>query len=309
MAWLYKRGWRKGGRNADIDEATPRRLVWCLPMRVLVEQTQNNICYWLRNLNIRGDSGEGKVSVHLLMGGESDLKTWAEYPEEDMILIGTQDMLLSRALMRGYGMSRYQWPIHFALLHNDCLWAFDEVQLMGAGLTTSAQLEAFRRKFSLAKSSRSIWLSATLRRDWLKTVDLADQLPDFNALELTDADRTQAAERLDARKALYRAVVSLTPKANSKDGMKAYIKELSQAILDEHNPDSQTLVILNRVDRAQQLFQQIQRTRTEHDDLLIHARFRSAERCRQNEKLNTSAIDRIIVATQAIEAGVDIRKV
>ena len=36
-----------------------------------------------------------------------------------MILIGTQDMLLSRALMRGYGMSRYQWPVHFALLHND----------------------------------------------------------------------------------------------------------------------------------------------------------------------------------------------
>ncbi len=306
MAWLYKRGWRKGGRNACIDEATPRRLVWCLPMRVLVEQTENNICDWLRNLNILGDSGEGKVSVHLLMGGEPDLKTWAERPEEDMVLIGTQDMLISRALMRGYGMSRYQWPIHFALLHNDCLWAFDEVQLMGAGLTTSAQLEAFRRKFPLAKSSCSIWLSATLRRDWLETVDLAAQLPDFNALKLTDADCTQAAERLDARKALRRAGVSLTPEANRKDGNKTYIEELSQTILNEHSPDSQTLVILNRVDRAQHLFQQIQQARTEHDDLLIHARFRPAERRRQNEKLSTSTTDRIIVATQAIEAGVDI---
>src|SRR3546814_6587528 len=73
-------------------------------------------------------------------------------------------MLLSRALMRGYGMSRYQWPVHFALLHNDAMWVFDEVQLMGAGLTTSAQLEAFRRSsgFPLAKSSRSLWVSATL---------------------------------------------------------------------------------------------------------------------------------------------------
>ena len=305
MAWLYKRGWRRGGRNAAIDEATPRRLVWCLPMRVLVEQTQKNICDWLRKLNIRGDVGEGRVSVHLLMGGEPDLKTWAEHPEEDMILIGTQDMLLSRALMRGYGMSRYQWPIHFALLHNDCLWAFDEVQLMGAGLTTSAQLEAFRRKFPLAKSSRSIWLSATLRREWLETVDLADQLSDL-VFGLTDADRVQAAERLDARKALMCADVSLTSKAIKKDGMKAYVSKLSEAILKEHCPDSQTLVILNRVDRAQQLFQQIQLARTEHDDLLIHARFRAAERHQQNEKLSVSSTDRIIVATQAIEAGVDI---
>ncbi len=306
MAWLYKRGWRKDGRNADIDEATPRRLIWCLPMRVLVEQTETNIRAWLRNLSILGDAGEGKVSVHLLMGGESDLKTWAEHPEEDMVLIGTQDMLLSRALMRGYGTSRYQWPIHFALLHNDCLWAFDEVQLMGAGLTTSAQLEAFRREFPLAKSSRSIWLSATLKRDWLSTVDLADQLPDFNASGLNGDDRTQAAERLDARKALHRSEVTLTSEVSKKDGMKSYVEELSQAILKEHSPNGQTLVILNRVDRAQQLFQRLRQSRTEHNDLLIHARFRPTERRRQNEKLSASATDRIIVATQAIEAGVDI---
>ena len=31
MAWLYKR--------RHLDAQTPRRLVWCLPMRVLVEQT------------------------------------------------------------------------------------------------------------------------------------------------------------------------------------------------------------------------------------------------------------------------------
>jgi len=47
-----------------------------------------------------------------------------------MILVGTQDMLLSRALMRGYGISRYLWPLHFALLHNDCLWVFDELVML-----------------------------------------------------------------------------------------------------------------------------------------------------------------------------------
>ena len=307
LAWLYKRGWRAGGQCVEIDKGTPRRLVWCLPMRVLVEQTWKNTRTWLKNLNILGEgAGEGKVSVHLLMGGEPDLKTWAEHPEEDMILIGTQDMLLSRALMRGYGMSRYQWPIHFALLHNDCLWAFDEVQLMGAGLATSAQLEAFRREFPLAQSSRSLWLSATLKQDWLATVDLKDQLPGFEIQKLSDADREQAAERIHAQKALQCADVSLTPEAARKDGLKAYIEQLSQTVLAKHSSDSQTLVILNRVDRAQQLFQQIEQARPEHDDLLIHARFRPPERKSQNEKLEESATDRIIVSTQAIEAGVDV---
>ena len=42
LAWLWKRGWREGGREADPDAGTPRRLVYCLPMRVLVEQTERN---------------------------------------------------------------------------------------------------------------------------------------------------------------------------------------------------------------------------------------------------------------------------
>ncbi|HEU4601468.1 MAG TPA: hypothetical protein VFS24_05845, partial [Steroidobacteraceae bacterium] len=102
LAWLWKRGWREGGCRSDIDVATPRRLVWCLPMRVLVEQTRENIVNWLCNLDVHGELGAGKISAHVLMGGEEDVDSWAEHPEEDMILIGTQDMLLSRALMRGY---------------------------------------------------------------------------------------------------------------------------------------------------------------------------------------------------------------
>ena len=71
-------------------------------------------------------------------------------------------MLLSRALNRGYGMTRYRWPMHFALLNNDCLWVMDETQLMGAGLTTTAQLQAFRDQLAAYVPQRSLWMSATL---------------------------------------------------------------------------------------------------------------------------------------------------
>lgn len=43
LAWLWKRGWRQGARGGTIDDATPRRFIWCLPMRVLVEPTFDTI--------------------------------------------------------------------------------------------------------------------------------------------------------------------------------------------------------------------------------------------------------------------------
>jgi CRISPR-associated endonuclease/helicase Cas3 len=105
LAWVWKR------MREDPD--TPRRLVYCLPMRVLVEQTESSATSWLRELNLLGASGESdrnvsppKISVNLLMGGSDAGRQaqWAEHPERNARLIGTQDRLLSRALMRGYGI-------------------------------------------------------------------------------------------------------------------------------------------------------------------------------------------------------------
>jgi CRISPR-associated endonuclease/helicase Cas3 len=42
LAWLYKR--------LQNDQNTPRRLIYCLPMRVLVEQTYNNAYQWIASL-------------------------------------------------------------------------------------------------------------------------------------------------------------------------------------------------------------------------------------------------------------------
>jgi len=211
LAWAWKRGLRTGGnRESEPAPATPRRLVCCLPMRVLVEQTAENVKAWLSRLDWLDEPGRGRVSVHLLMGGEDDLKSWAEWPEEEMVLIGTQDMLLSRALMRGYGMSRYQWPVHFAWLHNDAMWVFDEVQLMGPGLVTSAQLQAFRRDLGSASNSRSLWVSATLKPEWLKTVDF-DPASLNPPLRLNEEEKMVPAvrKRVEAVKALLRCDVAL----------------------------------------------------------------------------------------------------
>jgi CRISPR-associated endonuclease/helicase Cas3 len=340
LGWL----WRRRFAEEKTRKATPRRLVYCLPMRVLVEQTHKNVSDWLKKHDIEGKAGEGRVSVHILMGGAEDVKkaTWVDYPEEDAILIGTQDMLLSRALMRGYGMSRYQWPVHFAWLHNDSLWVFDEVQLMGPGLKTSAQLEAFRQKIGLASNSHSLWVSATLKRDWLKTVDFDPTSTIPLALSEEEKSAPEVRKRREAVKVLTRCDAALISTKSAKsekaeesekadkltsDDIKAYLKALADHVLAAHQPRSTTLAIVNTVERAQGLFVELENRLTEssvkgrkktatpapsvsHDPerLLIHSRFRAEDRHANEERLHSAppAEGRIVIATQAIEAGVDL---
>ena len=93
LAWLWNRVHEKNG-------AWPRRLVFCLPMRTLVEQTERAITDWIDRADL-----DPKPKVHILIGGLSP-SDWHLDPEQNAVLIGTQDMLLSRALNRGYGSGR-----------------------------------------------------------------------------------------------------------------------------------------------------------------------------------------------------------
>jgi len=308
VGWL----WRRFGENERCRAATPRRLVYCLPMRVLVEQTVDAAREWIANLAAAGYLDDGGPPVHLLMGGES-AEDWDVNPEREAVLIGTQDMLLSRALMRGYGMSRYLWPVHFALLHNDALWIYDEVQLMGPALSTSAQLEGFRRSEGLrpAMAVGSVWLSATLNPAWLDTVDLRPHRDHLIRLQLSDDEKRHPVvrKRREAVKVLRRAETMLSVEHATKRGLQEYAENLSQEVRAKHDANGDTLIVVNRVDRAQVLFDALRKhTKAADVDeiILIHARFRPAERREIERRMRaTDGAGRIIVATQAIEAGVD----
>lgn len=297
VAWLWRR--------LQGDPDTPRRLVYCLPMRTLVEQTHKSAKTWIGRA--AAEFERRGLAVPLLstaMGGQVD-EDWVRNPERPAIVVGTQDMLLSRALMRGYGMSCFAWSIPFALLHNDASWLFDEVQLMGPGVATSAQLEAFRRSFPLGLPSRSTWCSATIDRAWLETIDLEPHVESFRVVEIGEEDRQQASGRLEAVKSVHPARTRLD--AGSKKATGAYLEGLRDEILDRHRPGKTTLVILNRVERAQGLFELLRRSDSEADPLLLHGRFRSDDRGRHEKRLRQAPEEagRIVVSTQVVEAGVD----
>jgi CRISPR-associated endonuclease/helicase Cas3 len=332
LGWLWRR--------ETQPQKTPRRLVYCLPMRVLVEQTRDNAVLWLSNLgrlagSVKYDEQSGnkihtvdpngnnadKIPVHILMGGEEE-EDWDIYPERDQIIIGTQDMLLSRALNRGYAATRSRWPIQFGLLNTDCLWVFDEIQLMGAGLATTAQFEAFRRLLPNkaaqgakdAHGCRSVWMSATMQRDWLKTVDFAPFLE--GAPQLTfDFEREIMADGLDekTRKILRDRWQAKKPLAKAA-AVIGDAEKLATEVRQAHKPGTRTIAIVNTVKRACALFEALtaedQVSTSEPHIILLHSRFRPGDREKQVARalaeIKPGEPGTIIVSTQVIEAGVDV---
>ena len=287
--------WRRLSNDPEILKNTPRRLIYCLPMRVLVEQTVKRIESWLRNLNM-----ENNVKLITIMGGNID-KEYKHYPQQSMIIVGTQDMLLSRALNRGYASSPFQWPIEFGLLNNDCLWVMDEIQLMGNGLATSVQLESFRDIFGTYGPHKTMWMSATVNPKWLNTADFNINNCISNKITKDDDANEALAKRNNAKKKLASLNIKM-----SKD---KYDKNDVKRIKDVHIDGSITIVIANTVKRAQSIFSTLSKDMKEDECMLVHSRFRKRERQRLNqqiEELTENPHNMIIVATQAIEAGIDI---
>lgn len=304
LAWLWNRVAHPDTAQRDT---WPRRLVICLPMRTLVEQTHGEAAKWLDAHQLLWDGKSthaGKVGLHLLMGG-SDPGEWDIHPEADSILIGTQDMLLSRALNRGYGASRARWPMLFGLLNNDALWVLDETQLMGVGVRTSAQLEGLRQKIGTALGCATWWASATLDSRLLVTPDHRT-LPDTLALGADDFTNAEVTLRIEAVKRL--SAFPLTLVADATKAVDPYIDQLAPAVLARHQAGTTTIVILNRVNRAKDLYaalEKLAKKQTLPPRILVHSRFRPLERDPLS-KLIKEPGEKIIISTQAIEAGVDI---
>ena len=362
LSWV----WRRRFGSEEVRAKTPRRLVYCLPMRVLSEQTYTESIRWLDRLGLlagpasweaaggdlptrasqlsdytpdsadsrelgwagqNGVQGSGRIAVHLLMGGE-ERTDWVLWPEKDAVLIGTQDMLLSRALNRGYASRRPRWPVEFGLLNSDCLWVFDEVQLLGPGLATGLQLEAFRRDeingkkyLGTEKPCLSWYMSATASRRMLASRDWrageADKRPPDFVFELSPEERSDTAGVLGQRRLATKRLESQPAwELVDTDGSRRILSRHQEMVagLKDSPPDipRRTLVICNTVIRAMEVHASLQ---AELDDqhatalILLHSRFRPADRAREQDRLKASIspeFGQIVVATQVVEAGVDL---
>lgn len=284
LGWLWRR------LNEPAGE--PRRLIYVLPMRSLVEQTVTRVQNMLDRLSSAGVSNLPKVMQ--VMGGAIG-EDWFQIPEDPYIVVGTQDALLSRALNRGYAMSRFQWPMTFGAVNNDAYWVIDEVQLQGIGAVTAMQLQRFRERFGTYGATYTTLASATLDVSWFRSGDAPLQEAAVQRLDEEDLALPSVARIVQARKTISR----LSAQSES---------EVAVAAMENHRAGTLTLVVLNTVGRARAVFRRLQRSAPEADIVLLHSRFRPQERSAHERSLRADIPPqgRIVVATQVVEAGVDV---
>jgi CRISPR-associated endonuclease/helicase Cas3 len=306
-------GWAWRRPCAELGE--PLHLVYCLPMRALVHQT-------VKRLNRCFDALASKrniprVPVYQLMGGLID-EEWASCPDRPWVLVGTQDQLLSRALNRGYAMSRFQWPMHFGLLNQDCRWIVDEIQLMGPGLWTTSQLDWMRQKrFPGLKPCRTTWMSATVGQAFLATTDRKndglDQLDKDKVFDprLEGDQNPELQRRLSARRSVEWF------KASARTRAPTFREQIALRVSAEHREGTLSLVICNTVRAAQDVLKALP---DRVPKVLLTSRFRAIDRRDSEQKLlafearrSKSGSARLVgdaglvcVSTQVVEAGIDI---
>lgn len=322
LAWAWRR--------FVANQSEPLHLVYCLPMRSLVTQTVQRLKTYFDAL--KATRPEIDVRVHQLMGGAID-DDWAAQPDKPWVLVGTQDQLLSRALNRGYAMSRFEWPVHFGLLNNDCRWIIDEVQLMGPGLWTTSQLDWMRRKrFPSLKPCLTTWMSATVGASFLSTTDrtregLGEASPEQRAFEGKLASALKDDPSLQWWRDAQRPIEWWQPTASdakttgakkrgaAKSGAATFEEAIAKAVTEKHVAGTLSLVICNTVDRARDVFRALSSV---GHKVLLTSRFRREDRVRHEQRLLEFDAGRkagklpkddpglICVSTQVIEAGVDI---
>jgi CRISPR-associated endonuclease/helicase Cas3 len=281
LAWLWRR------LSDEHRNTTPRRLIYALPQRTLVDQVANEARKWLANLGLVDE-----VALHVVMGSRGESQgEWREDMHKPAIVVGTVDSLVSKALFRGYGIGRAIFPIDFALVTNGAHWVIDEIQLCPESTTTLRQLAAFAKTYGTAEPSGLTCMSATVPDGLLETVDN----PDSTArIRIEDQERTgELTIRLGAERTIRRL------EADPGD-----YKAIAAAAQDRHRGGTLTLVVLNTVDAARSVYKHLRGGPVQCT--LLHSRFRGIERAERMADVVGHPEDRIIVATQVVEAGIDL---
>jgi CRISPR-associated endonuclease/helicase Cas3 len=196
----------------------PRRLVYIVDRRAVVDQAtqfaetlRENLCKpelkeLARSLFGYEDGPVeemAKLPISTLRGQFIDNREWLADPAKLAIIVGTVDMIGSRLLFEGYGVSRKMRPYHAGLLGVDTLMLLDEAHLVPPFEALLAEIADNAARYGPKSASlralmpkfQFLPLSATGRRQTAHPFTLEEQ-------DVRHPDEPVAVERLFARKRL-----------------------------------------------------------------------------------------------------------
>jgi len=191
-----------------LGASLPRRLAYVVDRRAVVDQATEvaeRLREWVQSEPevARALLLDGRpLPISTLRGQHVDNRAWLEDPSSPAIVVGTVDMVGSRLLFSGYGVSSKMRPYHAGFLGADTLVVLDEAHLVPAFEDLLRQVENGADSFgptdvalrALIPPFKLLSLSATGR----ETTAAAPPLT------LTDEDRRHdvVAKRLNAKKTL-----------------------------------------------------------------------------------------------------------
>lgn len=328
------------------ERQAPVRIAFVVDRRLVVDdafERAKRIAYKLANAE--PNSIAGRVATRLrflagdneqplmacqMRGGLPREDSWANTPSQPAILCSTVDQVGSRLLFRGYGISDRMKPVQAGLIGSDCLILLDEAHLSEPFRQTLDWVALYKGQAWREESSAPPWKFVTL------TATPGAKESHGEAFRLNESDRKHALlkRRFDASKTARLVSVDVPRSKATQDEPEDTtsrsedeklltrtlvdqaldgLRELQQGMEAARHPA--LAVVVNRVLRARRVFDELKTTLGENADTIL-----LIGPCRQVDKdtlvpklapIHTGAIrslDRplIIVATQCLEAGVDI---
>lgn len=301
----------------------PRRLVYVVDRRAVVDQATSEADR-LAKLLTSGENTDATVvalrtglgltdgqnlPVSTLRGQHADNRQWLEHPSRPAIVVGTVDMIGSRLLFSGYGVSRKMRPVHAGLLGVDALVVLDEAHLVPAFESLVCQVEILRRPdvngidvppfkvMALSATGRSEVANAFHLRDEdmhdprvmarLDAVKRLRVLPDATAKELPDQLASRAWE-------LAQPAAAVLVFCNSRKTAVDVAENLRRRVREAHGKRAHGVELLvgeRRVHERQQLAES-----------KVLRRFLP----RDSERWLAGSLPAFLVATSAGEVGVDL---
>lgn len=276
----------------------PRRLVYVVDRRAVVDQATEVA------LEIKARHDDLLIST--LRGRYADNGDWLRDPGAESIVVGTVDMIGSRLLFEGYGVSRGMRPYHAGLLGVDALVVLDEAHLV----------PPFERLLGQISTSGAFRLGRedTIPRFQLLPLSATGRAREGNAFRLSEEDLGDevVAGRLGARKRLR----FVEP---GEERLENRLSEEAWALAALSDLPTRILVYCNSRDIAEKTASDLRKrakaAKTSACVELLVGRRRVRQRSIALDTLNRLGFisgtappeaDAFVVATSAGEVGVDI---
>jgi CRISPR-associated endonuclease/helicase Cas3 len=246
----------------DQPDKMPRRLVYVVNRRTVVDQTTDEVEKLRRNLRQHHDR---ELAISTLRGQFADNREWSVDPSRPAVICGTVDMIGSRLLFSGYGVGFKTKPLHAGFLGQDVLLVHDEAHLEPAFQKLIVEIEKEQREGERSEEMpwpklRVMELTATSRGggtpDKEKTFELTDAeknppevIPDPPIEPIHDVWRRQKAKK------------ALHLHANEDDGKLA--DEINRLALEHQDSGQSVLVFVRTIEDVQKVVKKLPQKSTE----------------------------------------------